>query len=57
MNIITQIQNFLSEELGATAIEYALIATGISLAIAVAVFAFGEEIVGLYSGLENALTN
>ncbi|HPF77739.1 MAG TPA: Flp family type IVb pilin [Alphaproteobacteria bacterium] len=47
---------FLSCQGGATAIEYALIATGISLAIAVSVFAFGDDIYNLfYSDMADAL--
>ena len=48
--------NFVKSENGATAIEYALIATGISIAIIGAVFAFGDEVVLLYDWLENALS-
>lgn len=39
---------YLKNEDGATAIEYALIAAGISLAIVGAVFAFGEDLSGLF---------
>lgn len=49
-------KNFFRSENGATAIEYALIATGISLAIVLVVFAFGEQISDLYDGLATLLT-
>lgn len=41
---------------GATAIEYALIAAGISLAIVAAVFTFGDEIGELFLTLTGLLT-
>lgn len=41
---------------GATAIEYGLIAAGIAVAIAAVVFAFGEELVGLFEGLTDTLS-
>lgn len=50
-----KIKHFLKSENGATAIEYALIATGISLAIVLVVFAFGEQIADLYDGLATLL--
>lgn len=46
---------YLKDENGATAIEYALLAAGISLAIVAGVFAFGDELEGLFSGLAGAL--
>ena len=45
-----------SDESGATAIEYGLIAAGIAVAIAAVVFAFGEELVALFEGLTNTLS-
>ena len=39
---------------GATAIEYALIAGGISLAVMSTVFILGNTVSGLYSGVANA---
>lgn len=41
---------------GATAIEYSLIAAGISLAIAVFIFAFGEELYSFFDTLTGALS-
>lgn len=45
-----------SDESGATAIEYGLIAAGIAVAIAAVVFAFGEELVALFEGLTTTLS-
>lgn len=41
-------QQFWAENDGATAIEYGLIAAGVSLAIAAAVFAFGDTLNDLF---------
>lgn len=49
-SVKSRIKGFLSKADGATAIEYTLIVAGISLAIATAVFAFGESLSGLYDG-------
>lgn len=46
---------YLRNEDGATAIEYGLIAAGISLAIVAVVFTFGEELRGLFTGMEGKL--
>ena len=60
MPIKTRVKNhvkyFIKSENGATAIEYGLIATGVAMAIALSVFAFGEEVSDLYDGLEAILT-
>jgi pilus assembly protein Flp/PilA len=47
---------YISNEDGATAIEYALIAAGISLAIVAAVFTFGDELEVLFDGLAGNLS-
>lgn len=47
---------YLSNESGATAIEYALIAAGISLAIVAGVFTFGEELEVLFTDLSGHLS-
>lgn len=49
-------QRWKSEQGGATAIEYSLIAAGISLAIAVFIFAFGEELFSFFEYLTGALS-
>ena len=47
---------YLKDENGATAIEYALIAAGISLAVVASVFAFGDELEVLFQGLTGNLS-
>ena len=50
------IKSYISSQSGATAIEYGLIAAGIAMAIAVAVFGFGDVInTLLYDDLPGAL--
>lgn len=46
---------YLKNEDGATAIEYGLIAAGISLAIVAVVFTFGEDLRALFQGMEGKL--
>ncbi|MCI5060983.1 MAG: Flp family type IVb pilin [Alphaproteobacteria bacterium] len=46
---------YLNDTRGATAIEYVLIAAGISLAIMAVVYAFGEDLAALYEDLEGVL--
>lgn len=49
---------FFSDKRGATAIEYALIAAGIAVAIAASVFAFGDSVSTLlYDDLPSALNH
>lgn len=48
---------YLHNEDGATAIEYGLIAAGISLAIVAAVFAFGDELQTTFQNMDTAMTN
>lgn len=47
---------YMKDENGATAIEYALMAAGISLVIIGAVFAFGGNLNDMWSDLSTALT-
>lgn len=47
---------YVKNEDGATAIEYGLIAAGISLAIVGAVYAFGGELNTLFEGLSTSLS-
>jgi pilus assembly protein Flp/PilA len=49
------IKTFLRDETGATAIEYALIAAGISLAIIVAVQGLGTTLNGRYAAINTSL--
>lgn len=48
---------YLKNEDGATAIEYGLIAAGISLAIVAAVFAFGDDLQTTFNTMETAMEN
>jgi pilus assembly protein Flp/PilA len=49
------IQNFLADESGATAIEYGLIAAGISLAIIAAVNSVGTSLSGVFNKVSGSL--
>jgi pilus assembly protein Flp/PilA len=51
----TSLRRFLHDERGATAIEYALIASGISIAIAGTVAVLGGNLQNLYSSVATAL--
>lgn len=48
---------YLRNEEGATAIEYGLIAAGISLAIVAIVFTFGDSLEGLFTDMNTELTS
>lgn len=48
---------YIANKDGATAIEYGLIAAGISLAIATAVFTFGGSLVGVFETMDTTLTS
>jgi pilus assembly protein Flp/PilA len=49
------LRNFLKDTSGATAIEYALIAAGISAVIVSAVNSLGTKVTGLFTKVDNAL--
>jgi len=49
------LRRFLRDDSAATAIEYALIASGISIAIAAAVFSVGNVVKSDYTGVSTAL--
>jgi pilus assembly protein Flp/PilA len=49
------VRSFLRDESGATAIEYALIASGIAVAIATAVTTLGTSVKGLYTSVATAM--
>ncbi len=49
-------KRLISEKDGATAIEYALIASGIALAIVTVVFLLGDTLLALYNDVLVALT-
>ncbi|HYD17137.1 MAG TPA: Flp family type IVb pilin [Patescibacteria group bacterium] len=48
-------RSFLRNEEGATAIEYALIAGGVALAVAATVFVLGSKLNSFFSALSDAL--
>ena len=48
---------YLKNEDGATAIEYGLIAAGISLAIVAVVFTFGDSLTTTFTTMNTAMTN
>ncbi len=45
------------DESGATAVEYGLIVAGISLAVIIVVFAFGEDIQAYYQAIDTRITS
>ena len=53
--MIQYLRNFISDESGATAIEYGLIAAGIAVAIIAAVFALGDELKGFFEDIQTQL--
>lgn len=55
IKLYTTAQAYLAKEDGATAIEYGLIAAGIAVVIAGAVFAFGGQLNDLFLGLGDTL--
>ncbi len=55
IKLIAQLQALKTEQDGATAIEYGLIAGGISLAIVAAVFAFGDSLGGMFDNIASAM--
>jgi pilus assembly protein Flp/PilA len=53
--VCSAFRRFTCDESGATAIEYALIASGISIVIAATVFTMGAHVQGLYTSVSTAL--
>jgi pilus assembly protein Flp/PilA len=53
--MLKQLQRFLKDESGAASIEYALIASGISVAIIPGVKNVGEKLVSVFTTLQNAI--
>jgi pilus assembly protein Flp/PilA len=53
--IVTSIRRFVAEDGGATAIEYAMIASGIAVAIAATVMTLGSNVNGLYASVATAM--
>jgi pilus assembly protein Flp/PilA len=54
--LIARIQAYMQSEEGATAIEYGLIAGGISLAIVAALFAFGDQLGETFGTMSEKMT-
>jgi pilus assembly protein Flp/PilA len=57
LKLITLAQAFLNNKDGATAIEYGLIAAGISLAIVAVVFTFGDELSTTFTSMNDAMVD
>lgn len=53
--MISLFKSYFKETSGATAIEYGLIAAGIAVAIAVAVFLLGDVVSGFFSDLPDLI--
>ncbi len=53
--MLRKLQTFLADELAATAIEYALIAAGISIVIVAVVNGIGTQLNAKYTAVSNAL--
>ena len=49
------VRHFLRDESGATAIEYAIIASGIAVAIAATIVSLGSGVKGMYSNVLTAM--
>ena len=54
-SIDTSARRFLEDRSGATAIEYALIASGIAVAIAATVMSLGSSVQGLFNSVLTAM--
>jgi pilus assembly protein Flp/PilA len=54
-SIGARVRRFLQDQNGATAIEYAMIASGIAVAIASTVVSLGSSVQGLYSSVATAM--
>jgi pilus assembly protein Flp/PilA len=53
--ISANLSHFLRDERGATAIEYAMIASGVGVAIAATVTSLGSSVKGLFNNVSTAL--
>ncbi len=51
----TNLRRFLGDDSGATAIEYAMIASGIAVAIATTIVSLGSSVKGLYVSVATAM--
>lgn len=57
LKLLSMIEAYKKDVDGATAIEYGLIAAGISLAIAAVVFAFGDDLTDLFDTMGDTLVS
>lgn len=57
LKLLSMIEAYKKDIDGATAIEYGLIAAGISLAIAAVVFAFGDDLTDLFDTMGDTLVS
>jgi len=55
LKLLAMFQAFKSDERGATAIEYGLIAAGIAVGISVVVFAFGDDLADLFDDMSTSI--
>jgi pilus assembly protein Flp/PilA len=53
--IVVTLRRFMRDDGGATAIEYAMIASGIGVAIATTIVSLGSSVKGLYSSVNTAM--
>jgi len=53
--IVAVIRRFMSDDGGATAIEYAMIASGIAVAIATTIVTLGSTVNGLYTSVATVM--
>jgi pilus assembly protein Flp/PilA len=53
--IIASVVRFMRDERGATAIEYAMIASGVAVAIAAAITSLGSNVKGLFTSVATSL--
>ena len=56
IKLIAKVQSYILSKDGATAIEYGLIAGGISLAIVAALFAFGNRLGDVFDTMSGAMS-
>jgi pilus assembly protein Flp/PilA len=53
--IVPSVVRFLRDESGATAIEYAIIASGVAVAIASTIVSLGSSVKGLFTSVSSAM--
>jgi pilus assembly protein Flp/PilA len=53
--VVPSVVRFLRDESGATAIEYAIIASGVAVAIASTIVSLGSSVKGLFTSVSSAM--